>query len=107
MSKSSFPIEIATGMKVTNIMLEGENLIYEISLNPTLYDMSALMTMDKEVMKSNIKKGLDLRNDLTLREFTRLLTELNMGLCYRYKGGGRHVDIEITSEELRNMWLAR
>ena len=110
LENKNFPVEINKGMVVKKCLMEEKNIVYEISLDPNIYNMSNLKESDKEEMKDKIMDDMDdmdVNGDVALWRYLKQLRELNMGLCYRYICGGQQVDIVITQAELHNMYKTK
>lgn len=101
MENNNCPYEIAPGLTIIKVFEEGNNVIYECSVDEEMYSVS-LIQENLDEIKESIKEYFKGPAVATLSE---IYSELNKSIIYRYKGSesGKSVDVEITGEDLGNL----
>lgn len=96
-SRQSCPIQADEGLKITDITISGDYVIYHCSVDENLYSIS-LMKSRKSAIKSEMKSSLKDESD----GLEDMLIKANMGIKYIYTGetSNKSVTITIEPEEL-------
>ena len=98
MENSRSPYSVAEGMQLVKVFDDGNNIVYEYSLDEDLYDIS-LFNYAKDEIKSNAR---EIFNDPVMKRNIETINSLGKGLIIRYSGKktGKSADISFTSDEL-------
>lgn len=78
------PMQIAEGMTITHLSVEGDYVVYNVTCDEDSYSISAF-NRNKAQIKENIIKTLD-PSDPTMAMFIRICREAGKGIAYKYIG---------------------
>ena len=78
------PVQIEDGMIMSSASLEGNNFVYNYSVDENLVSIEAIK-QNKSAVKANIKQILS-SNDMTMKQMVKICKEANTGIVYRYIG---------------------
>lgn len=94
------PMQIENGMIMSSVSLEGNNFVYNYSVDENLVSIEAIK-QNKSAVKANIKQILS-SNDMTVKQMVKICKEANTGIVYRYIGdvSGDVCIIKFSSSEL-------
>ena len=99
------PMYIDEYTTVTNIQLEGHDIVYVCSVNEYLLGMEVTIFQNPEVisaMKQEVLKALRTNPDPNVKELIRLCKKDNYNIVYRYVGDNTYalVDVCISPSEM-------
>lgn len=105
--KSSLPIEMANGMTITNVYVQGSYLFYRIECDDnfiSVYDLADNMDEAHDNVLYFISTMVS--NDDNFALMIAALVEKRMGICYRYVSdvSGDYLDIKIKYSELSRLF---
>lgn len=106
LANTNLPQKIEDGMLITQIMQEGNNVVYKLSVDEeALGNDVEIIRQVKDQVKSDIAGSLQSEDDVVLTRFEKLLKKLQYGLIYRFCGNhsGHSVDITFTPEEISGL----
>ena len=92
------PYSVAPGMEMTRVVDEGDKLVYECSVDESIYNMSAIRSAVPQ-MKQNM---YSIFSDPTVKAQLVMLSTLGMGMVYRYYGSstGETTEVVFTPAEI-------
>ena len=101
-TKSTLPVNMGSGMTMTDVIMNDKNLIYVCTVDESLYSLSE-EDFDRSAAKSAIKKELASPN-ITEQAMIRNLVNTNRNVVYRYVGNksGKNIEVVISHNELRD-----
>lgn len=96
------PMIIDDDMTITNMNLEGRNIVITVELDENLYDVDLLRGASENMAQSLMDEANN--GDPEIGAFLDLCKVSHSGLTYRYKGNhsGKYVDINLPSDMIRN-----
>ena len=92
------PMYIDEYTTVTNIQLEGHDIVYVCSVNEYLLGMEVTIFQNPEVisaMKQEVLKALRTNPDPNVIELIRLCKKDNYNIVYRYVGSSSYAIVEV------------
>lgn len=106
-SREDCPINIGVpGMSVTDIYLDGNNVVYEVEVDEDIYDLDELESM-KHILAQTMAEALEEEKDFDPDYYTflKLVTDENKNVVYRYIGDTYkdHFDVMIPLAKLQRM----
>lgn len=101
MEKQRCPYPVDEGMILTDVRIEGDEMIYEAELDEDIYDVE-WMKQNTSMLKANMN---DIFNDPIIAQQAQLLSSQNKALTYLYRGNhsGTEYRITFSVEELRKV----
>ena len=100
-TQAQLPLNADAGMMITELKLEGDDVVYVVEMDESMYSVSMVRdskTAVKETIVNNIRNMGPVE-----REFIKLVVNDDANLVYRYATSSGHVDIKITNAELREL----
>lgn len=99
------PMELDQGLTMTKVSYENDNIIFNIEVDETLYDIKLITSSESEIKKSIISEFTQSQNDLAVQNELKLLTSSGVGYIYRYYGNKSHkgIDIVFSPKELQKL----
>lgn len=99
--RTELPIDIAYGIKITDIKIEPNYITYITKCDEDLVDID-LLNSNKADAKNNVKQFLRSNNDAEMADFLKLCKMAHKGMAYLYVGdtSGKACRIEISYSEL-------
>lgn len=78
------PMQIASGMVITHLSIEGDYVVYNVECDESLYSIAAIRS-NKVQAKQGIKNSIDL-SDPTMVVFIKICKDAEKGIAYKYIG---------------------
>lgn len=100
MQKKSFPIRADQGIVLTDMTLEGNNIVCYATCDESIYDIEAIGMTSNDIALTLVKEG---HTDDEICALLDLCKVSHTGLVYRYFGvqSGKKADVEISSDLIR------
>lgn len=92
------PMYIDEYTTVTNIQLEGRDIVYVCSVNEYLLGMEVTIFQNPEVisaMKQEVLKALRTNPDPSVKDLVRMCKKDNYNIVYRYVGSSSYAIVEV------------
>ena len=92
------PMYIDEYTTVTNIQLEGHDIVYVCSVNEYLLGMEVTIFQNPEVisaMKQEIIKSIKYNSDPSVKDLVRMCKKDNYNIVYRYVGSSSYAIVEV------------
>lgn len=83
LANKEFPMEIADGLTVDNLTIEGDYVVYNITVDEDVCDIGSL-NRNKQQVKEDIMATL--KSDASVSEFLKVCADANKGIAYKYTG---------------------
>ena len=99
-TNSQLPMQIADGMTIIGLSIEGGYVVYDVDVDEDLYSIASI-EMNKKEVKQELKRNLS-QPDASLQSFIAACKNADKGIAYRYMGdiSGNSCMIKIASYEL-------
>ena len=99
------PMYIDEYTTVTNIQLEGHDIVYVCSVNEYLLGMEVTIFQNPEVisaMKHEIVKSIKYNSDSNVKDMVRMCKKDNYNIVFRYVGSSSHgiAEVRVSPDEL-------
>lgn len=78
------PMQIAPGMIITHLSIEGDCVVYNVECDESSYSIAAIRS-NKEQAKQEIKNSID-SSDPTMAMFIKICKDAEKGIAYKYIG---------------------
>ena len=98
-TQSQLPLNVDAGMTITQLKQEGDDVVYIVKMDESMYDIS-MVRQNKAVVRETIMQNIRNMGPVE-REFIKLVANSDANLVYRYTTSAGHIDIKITNEELK------
>ena len=92
------PMYVDEYTTVTNIQLEGHDIVYVCSVNENYLGMDVTVFQNPEVIsaiKNEVLKTLRISSDPNVKELVRLCKKDNYNIVYRYVGSTTYAIVEV------------
>ena len=99
-TQPQLPLDADVGMKITELFLEGSDVVYVIKCDDSMYDISAFRE-NESLVRSTMLNNISNMGPVE-RGFIKLVVDDDANLVYRYTLRSGHLDIKITNAELRS-----
>ena len=99
-TQAQLPLSVDTGMEITELKQEGDDVVYVVKMDDSMYDISTVRE-NKSLVKESIVNNIRNMGPVE-REFVKLVANDDANLVYRYATRSGHIDIKITNEELKD-----
>lgn len=100
-TQAQLPLNADVGMMVTELKLEGDDVVYVVEMDESMYSVS-MVRENKAAVKETIVNNVRNMGPIE-REFIKLVINDDANLVYRYATSSGHVDVKITNAELREL----
>jgi hypothetical protein len=97
-TQAQLPLKIDEGMMITELKQVGDDVVYVVEMDESMYDIS-MVRENKSMVKGTIENNIKNMGPVE-REFIKLVVNDDKNLVYRYTVNSRHVDVKITNAEL-------
>jgi hypothetical protein len=100
MQSKQFPIAVDEGMTATGMHLEGNNIVYEVDCDESIYSIDAIRDSSNDIVTEILSSA---SSDADICALFDLCKVSHTGLIYRYKGkqSGDVASIQISSDVIR------
>lgn len=96
-ANEDLPETIDEGMILTKIVLEGDYVVYIVSIDEDVYDINEINKKKNEI-KKEIKSTL-ITDDSDIASFLKICKNYNKGIAYRYIGSDTHKTVTVYIEQ--------
>lgn len=102
--RADLPMDMGSGMKMTDIKIEPAYVTYIVKCDEDLLDID-LLNSNKAEVRRNMKQSLRSNDDAEIAHFLKLCKMAHKGMAYRYVGdtSGKVCRIEISYSELNSL----
>lgn len=99
------PMYIDEYTTVTNIQLEGHDIVYVCSVNEYLLGVEVTIFQNPEVisaMKQEVIKSIKYNSDSNVKDMVRMCKKDNYNIVFRYVGSSSHgiAEVRVSPDEL-------
>lgn len=103
-ANTTFPIQIDELTRADRVTLEGNNVVYDYTIDDKQLDMNLMREDNGRLMKETLRESFDL-SDKTLRMFLEACINCDKGLHYRYRcsHSGDTLLVTFSAGELKDM----